>query len=448
MKITTDSRKLWLDCLGLIKKKISDQAFQTWFDSLSLSGCTGEEITLQVPNRFHYEWLESKYSTIINDAIGQVFGKKLNINYSIVVKKEAPIEENIEKIEKLIPQSFHRASQLNNRYIFTNFIEGKGNQFAKAAASSVADGPGQTPFNPLVIYSNPGLGKTHLIQAIGNHIRSSQPKLRVIYVTSEKFMLDFINSIQNNNSTNFAQSYRKVDILILDDVQFFQGKEQTQEQFFHLFNDLFQQGKQIVLTTDRHPNELTNLKDRLVSRFQSGLIVDIQPPDLETRIAILMKKAENEKLNIPYDVTEFLASSIKDDIRMMEGAMVKLLALSSLTKQDITQSLAKKVIQDVLGSAALKKVSMKQICKAVAQEMDVSEKKLYAKSRVAGVVSARHLAMFLCRELTQNSLVHIGAHFGKRDHATVIHACKTVESRMTQDAHLNKLIDSISTQLQ
>ena len=448
MKITTDNRKLWAECLNLIKQKISDQAFQTWFDSLSLSDCSGEEITLQVPNRFHYEWLESKYSKIINDSIARVFGRQLNINYSIVVKKEAPIEENIEKLEKLIPQSFHRASRLNSRYIFTNFIEGKGNQFAKAAATSVADGPGQTPFNPLVIYSNPGLGKTHLIQAIGNHIRSSQPKLRVIYVTSEKFMLDFINSIQNNNSTNFAQSYRKVDILILDDVQFFQGKEQTQEQFFHLFNDLFQQGKQIVLTTDRHPNELTNLKDRLVSRFQSGLIVDIQPPDLETRIAILMKKAENEKLNIPYDVTEFLASSIKDDIRMMEGAMVKLLALSSLTKQDITQSLAKRVIQDVLGSSALKKISMKQICKAVAQETDVSEKKLYAKSRVADVVAARHLAMFLCRELTQNSLVHIGAHFGKRDHATVIHACKTVEGRVTQDAHLNKLIDSISTQLQ
>ena len=344
MKIKTDNAALWRECLAFIQKNISEQAFQTWFDSLSLASCDGEEMTLQVPNRFHYEWLESKYSNIINDAVIQTFGKQLNINYSVIVKKEAPLEDNIEKIEKLIPQSFHRASQLNSRYTFANFIEGKGNQFAKAAATSVADGPGQTPFNPLVIYSNPGLGKTHLIQAIGNHLLANQPKLRVIYVTSEKFMLDFIHSIQNNNSTNFAQSYRKVDILILDDVQFFQGKEQTQEQFFHLFNDLFQQGKQIVLTTDRHPNELTNLKDRLVSRFQSGLIVDIQPPDLETRIAILMKKAENEKLNIPYDVTEFLASSVKDDIRMMEGAMVKLLALSSLTKQDITQALAKKVL--------------------------------------------------------------------------------------------------------
>ena len=448
MKITSDNRKLWEECLKYIKNNISEQAFQTWFDSLVFLGCGNDEITLQVPNRFHYEWLESKYSAIIRRSIKKVFGQPLGVNYSVLVKKESSLEENIEKIEKLIPQSFHRASQLNSRYTFSNFIEGKGNQFAKAAASSVADGPGQTPFNPLVIYSNPGLGKTHLIQAIGNHILQNQPKLRVIYVTSEKFMLDFIHSIQNNNSTQFAQSYRKVDILILDDVQFFQSKEQTQEQFFHLFNDLFQQGKQIVLTTDRHPNELTNLKDRLVSRFQSGLIVDIQPPDLETRIAILMKKAENEKLSIPYDVTEFLASSVKDDIRMMEGAMIKMLALSSLTKQDITQNLAKKVIQDILGRSALKRISMKQICKAVAQEMEISETKLYAKSRVADVVSARHVAMFLCRELTQNSLMHIGSHFGKRDHATVIHACKAVESRMSQDAHLNKIIDKISTQLQ
>jgi chromosomal replication initiator protein len=448
MKITSDYTKLWSECLVHIKKNVSEQAYDTWFDSLVIISCNGSQLTLQVPNRFHYEWLEQKYSKIIEEAIAKTFGQNLSVHYSVLVKKDDDIKENVEKIEKLIPQTFHRASQLNSRYTFANFIEGKGNQFAKAAASSVADGPGQTPFNPLVIYSNPGLGKTHLIQAIGNHILKNQSEKRVIYVTSEKFMLDFIHSIQNNNSTQFAQAYRKVDILILDDVQFFQSKEQTQEQFFHLFNDLFQQGKQIVLTTDRHPNELTNLKDRLVSRFQSGLIVDIQPPDLETRIAILMKKAEHEKLNIPYDVTEFLATSIKDDIRMMEGAMVKLLALSSLTKQDVTIDLVKKVIKDVLGENALKKISMKQICKTVAEEMDITESKLYAKSRVADIVAARHVAMFLCRDLTQNSLIHIGNHFGKRDHATIIHACKTVEARMAQDAHLNKLIENIKLQLQ
>ncbi|SVC91141.1 uncharacterized protein METZ01_LOCUS343995, partial [marine metagenome] len=326
-------------------------------------------------------------------------------------------------------------------------IEGKGNQFAKAAASSVADSPGQTPFNPLLIYSSPGLGKTHLLQAIGNHVLHTNQKIKVVYVTSEKFMLDFIFAIQNNKSTKFAQSYRNIDVLLLDDVQFFQTKEQTQEQFFHLFNDLFQQGKQIVLTTDRHPNELTHLKDRLVSRFQSGLIVDIQPPDLETRIAILMKKAENEKLEIPYDVTEFLATSFTEDIRMMEGAMVKILALSSLTNTDITKSLSKAVIQDILGDKAFKKISMKEICKRVSRATEISETKLYSKSRQANIVFARHVAMFLCRELTDNSLVHIGNHFGKRDHATIIHACKTIEEKTNNDKHACELVDKIKSEL-
>jgi chromosomal replication initiator protein len=237
-------------------------------------------------------------------------------------------------------------------------FEGRGNQFAKAAASSVADSPGQTPFNPLLIYSTPGLGKTHLLQAIGNHILKSSKDTRVVYVTSEKFMLDFISSIQNNKSTEFARSYRNHDVLLLDDVQFFQTKEQTQEQFFHLFNDLFQQGKQIVLTTDRHPNELTQLKQRLVSRFQSGLIVDIQPPDLETRIAILMNKAKREGLDIPYEVTEFIASSIKEDIRSMEGALIKLLALASLKRENITIELSRQVIEDIIGAEALSQLSL------------------------------------------------------------------------------------------
>ena len=440
--------ELWGNCLLYIKDRIQDQAFQTWFDGIIATNLNEEGITLQVPNQFHYEWLESKYRNLIDNALKEYASHPLIVNYSIVISDKS-IEEipTLTSKEKPVPPGYQRKSQLNSRYIFENFIEGKSNQFAKAAALSVSETPGQTPYNPLLIYSNPGLGKTHLLQAIGNKLIMHNKNMRVVYLTSEKFMLDFISSIQKNRSTDFINNYRNVDMLLLDDAQFFQSKEQTQEQFFHLFNDLFQQGKQIVLTTDRHPNELTHLKDRLVSRFQSGLIVDIQPPDLETRIAILMKKAENEKLNIPYDVTEFLAASIKNDIRMMEGAMVKLLALSSLTKQDITLSLVKKVIKNILGESALKKISMKQICKIVASEMEITEPKLYAKSRIADVVAARHVAMFLCRELTQNSLIHIGNHFGKREHATVIHACKTIEGRMAQDAHLNKLIDNIKTQL-
>ena len=447
MKITADNNKLWRECLNQIKSNISEQAFETWFNSIDMVGCTGEEITLQVPNRFHYEWLESKYTEIISGAILSVFGSALKINYSVLIQQEEDSDTRADKVDSLIPKQFHRASQLNNRYTFSNFIEGKGNQFAKAAASSVADGPGQTPFNPLVIYSNPGLGKTHLIQAIGNHILKTQPNMKVIYVTSEKFMLDFINSIQNNSSTKFTQYYRNVDILILDDVQFFQSKEQTQEQFFHLFNDLFQQGKQIVLTTDRHPNELTELKQRLVSRFQSGLIVDIQPPDLETRIAILMNKAKNEGLDIPYDVTEFIASSIKEDIRSMEGALVKLLALASLKKEDITVDLSKQVIEDLIGAEALSQLSLNQISAMVAKTYKLTEKQLAGKTRTMELVNARHIAMFLCRELTSSSLISIGNFFGKRDHSTVIHACKTVEEKIANDAGFAKNIQNIKNKL-
>jgi len=446
MKTNTE---IWEQCLGLIKKNTAEQAFETWFESINLLDISNKQATLQVPNRFHYEWIESKYGSLISSCMKKCVGEKIAINYSIVINnKDDDINSNVKKIDELIPSVFHRASQLNNRYIFKNFIEGKGNQFAKAAATSVADGPGQTPFNPLLIYSNPGLGKTHLIQAIGNHILKAHPNLKIMYITSEKFMLDFIQSIQNNKSTQFAKSYRKVDVLLVDDVQFFQTKEQTQEQFFHLFNDLFQQGKQIILTTDKHPNKLVHLKDRLVSRFQSGLIVDIQPPDFETRIAILMKKAENEKLDIPFDIIEFIAGAIKDDIRVMEGALLKLLALSSLKQADITISLAKEVITNLLGEMAFEQISLDQICKLVAGHFNVPEKKLYSKSRIASIVSARHVAMFLCRELTKNPLIFIGKHFGKRDHSTVIHACKVVEEKIINDKMMKKNINLLKKQLQ
>jgi len=444
-----DNNKLWSEFLNVIRMELSSQAYQTWFESINLLSLENKEITIEVPNRFHYEWLDSKYDALIKNTLEQVFGQSLSIKYSIVINTNRGNGSDVRapKTEDLIPKQYHPASQLNNRYTFKNFVEGRGNQFAKAAASSVADSPGQTPFNPLLIYSTPGLGKTHLLQAIGNHILQSGQKSRIVYVTSEKFMLDFISSIQNNKSTDFAKSYRNNDVLLLDDAQFFQTKEQTQEQFFHLFNDLFQQGKQIVLTTDRHPNELTQLKERLVSRFQSGLIVDIQPPDLETRIAILMNKAKNEHLDIPYDVTEFIASSIKEDIRSMEGALVKLLALASLKKEDITIDLSKQVIEDVLGHDALSQISLSQISRLVAKEFNLQEKKLLGKSRKMELVNARHVAMFLCREITGCSLISIGSHFGNRDHSTVIHACRAVEDRVSKDGSFSKTVLSLKSQL-
>ena len=440
----------WNNSLNIIKGELSSQAYQTWFESINMVSVDSDEITIEVPNRFHYEWLDSKYQNVIKQALKATFKKSLNIKYSVIINTEPEttnIQNTASAISELIPKKFHRASQLNRRYTFKNFVEGRGNQFAKAAASSVADSPGQTPFNPLLIYSTPGLGKTHLLQAIGNHILQNSKDTRVVYVTSEKFMLDFISSIQNNKSTDFAKSYRNNDVLLLDDVQFFQTKEQTQEQFFHLFNDLFQQGKQIVLTTDRHPNELTQLKQRLVSRFQSGLIVDIQPPDLETRMAILMNKSKNENLDIPYEVTEFIASSIKADIRSMEGALVKLLALASLKKEDITVDLSKKVIEDIIGEAALSQVSMTQITSEVSKTYKVTAKQLMGKTRKMEVVNARHISMFLCREMTSSSLLSIGKFFGNRDHSTVIHACKMIEEKIAADNSFAKDIKNIKNQL-
>ena len=442
----------WNNCLTIIKGELSNQAYQTWFDSINLIGVDDSEITIEVPNRFHYEWLNSKYKTVIQQALKAAFGKVLNIKYSVIINTVPEQSNNAmanttAALSDLIPKKYHRASQLNRRYTFKNFVEGRGNQFAKAAASSVADSPGQTPFNPLLIYSTPGLGKTHLLQAIGNHILKNSKNTRVVYVTSEKFMLDFISSIQNNKSTDFAKSYRNNDVLLLDDVQFFQTKEQTQEQFFHLFNDLFQQGKQIVLTTDRHPNELTQLKRRLVSRFQSGLIVDIQPPDLETRMAILMNKSKNENLDIPYEVTEFIAASIKEDIRAMEGALVKLLALASLKNEDITIDLSRRVVQDIIGEAALSQISLEQITSEVSTTYNVSNKQLVGKTRKMEVVQARHISMFLCREMTSCSLLSIGAYFGNRDHSTVIHACKVIEEKITKDSSFAKDIKNIKNHL-
>ena len=439
----------WNNFLKYIQSEITNQSFQTWFSNIKLLHIGEDEITIEVPNRFHYEWLDSKYDQLISLGIKKTFNKNLRTKYTVGMSQNHDSNSSgFKLVEDLIPKkTYHRASKLNSRYVFKNFIEGKGNQFAKAAASSVADSPGQTPFNPLLIYSTPGLGKTHLLQAIGNHILQINAQIKVVYVTSEKFMLDFISAIQNNKSTVFAQSYRDVDVLLLDDVQFFQTKEQTQEQFFHLFNELFQQGKQIVLTTDRHPNELTQLKARLVSRFQSGLIVDIQPPDLETRIAILMNKAENENLDIPYDVTEFIASAITEDIRSMEGALVKLLALASLTKKDITIELAQKVIEGILGPDAVKKTTLSLVAIYVAKKYSVNEKKLAGKSRKMEIVLARHVAMFLCRDITSSSLISIGKFFGNRDHSTVIHACKTIEEKMQSDPGLESVIKNLKSNI-
>ena len=443
-----EKEKFWQQCLDKIKNKITDQAFETWFKAVDIISLNKEEINLQVPNEFHYEWLESKYRHLIDEIIIEVGDHPKVVNYSVMIS-----DKNINEIPKLddknvlAPVQYKKNKQLNERYTFNVFVEGKGNQFAKAAALSVAENPGQTPFNPLLIYSPPGLGKTHLLQSIGNQIITSKPNYKLIYITGERFMFDFINSIQKNKTSDFSNKYRNIDMLLLDDAQFFKNKEQTQEQFFHLFNYLYQDGKQIILTSDQHPNKMDGFKERLISRFQSGLVVDIQPPDLETRIAILMNKAEHDQLEIPYEVMEFMASNIQGDIRTLEGALVNLLALSSLKKEDINLGLAKLVLEKHVGKTKMNQINVQQIIQIVALTMKVKEKEIIGKGRNMEVAFARQLAMFLSKKLINTSLANIGKQIGKRDHSTVIHACKTIEMKMKDDVSIKTLVEKIETSL-
>ena len=441
--MTPEIKNLWGDALSYIRSKIEETAFQTWFEGLEINAMNEDSITLIVPNRFHYEWLESKYRSLINNAIKSAFGKSLIVNYSVMIteKKADDIPKFKDLKKDVIPPGYHRPTNLNDRYVFQNFIEGKGNQFARAAAISVTDKPGQTLFNPLLIYSSPGLGKTHLIQAAGNRMIRKNRSVRVLYITGEKFMLDFIASIQQNKSSDFVNFYRKIDMLLLDDVQFFVGKEQTQEQFFHLFNDLYQKEKQIILTTDRHPRKLVGLQERLVSRFQSGLITDIQPPDLETRIAIIMNEAKHGGINIDYSIVEFIANSVTKDIRVMKSLLVRLQALSTLKNIDIDIDLCKTVIRENLGDVKLQNITFIQILSYVAKKYNINKRKILGKTRSQETVAARQIVMFLTRSLTNLSLKNIGRELGGRDHSTVIHSCNLVDKKIKESSSFRKKME-------
>ena len=439
----------WNKALLYIKSKIEDTAFQTWFEGLEVNMVSNDSITLLVPNRFHYEWLESKYRHLIHDALKDSFGKSFVVNYSVLLteKSSDEIPSFKKKENNIIPRGYNRSSNLNNRYSFENFIEGKGNQFARAAAISVTDKPGQTLFNPLLIYSSPGLGKTHLIQAAGNRMVRKNKSFRVLYITGEKFMLDFISSIQKNKSSDFTKFYRNTDMLLLDDVHFLEGKEQTQEQFFHLFNDLYQRGKQIILTTDRHPRNLVGLKERLVSRFQSGLIADIQPPDLETRIAIIRNDAKHNGLELDYSITEFIANTIKKDVRIMKSVLIRLQALSALKNIDISMDLCRQVISENFGYDTVQRITLKQILGYVCEKQKVGKSRVLGKGRSQEIALSRQIIMFLSRELTSLSLKKIGIELGKRDHSTVIHACKIIEERIEKNPSFKKLIEQYKHEL-
>jgi len=440
---------VWENISDTVRSSITEQTYATWFEPIRPVSITDFEITIEVPSKFYYEWIDSHYKNVILGAIKKETGNDVQLNFKIAGKNNGEQTNQKNQVKNILlsgkARDYDRGSKLSGRYVFNTFVEGPNNQFARAAALSVAKSPGQTSFNPLLIYGGVGLGKTHLMQAIGNQVLSKQINAKVKYTTSEKFTTDFVSAIKSNKTSEFSSRYRECDVLLLDDAQFLQKKEQTQEQFFHTFNELYQRGKQIVLTTDRHPSELYGLKDRLVSRFQSGLAVDIQKPNLETRIAILQSKAEQDSLDIPDEITEFIAKNIKDNIRVMEGALVKLLAYSSLFHIPITLDLARKVLKETLGRDDIKVLNIEDIIRGVSGATNVSENKLISRGRTMEVAQARQIAMYLCRELVGTSLGDIGLHFGGRDHSTVIHACRNIEKKMATDSTFNIKVQSVKS---
>jgi len=467
------ARAVWSACLDRIRESVNTQSFKTWFEPMVPLNLRGGKLTVQVPSQFFYDWLEEHYYTVINETIATVLGKEAHLEYSVRTDEpQIDLEYGISpppapRADRRTfppqPNSFTLPAQpaaaggktepgvfqtfLNSRYTFENFIKGDSNQLARAAASAVANNPGGTSFNPLVIYGGTGLGKTHLIQAIGNHALANGKASRVIYVSSERFTVEFVEAIQRDTTSEFAGFYRSMDILIVDDIQFFAGKERTQDHFFHTFNELHQLGRQIVLSSDRPPKELKGLDDRLLSRFQWGLTSDIQPPDLETRIAILLKKSENEGISIPQDVVECIATNVTSNIRELEGCLISLMAKASLEGREISVDLAREVIKVVVGDVR-SPLTIETIQRTVCEYFNIPEDLIRAKTRKQEIVNARQVAMYLAKELTNCSLKTIGLHFGGRDHSTVIHAYQSVEDQMRIDQKYQTNVQQIRRRLQ
>ncbi|MFQ6603957.1 MAG: chromosomal replication initiator protein DnaA [Fidelibacterota bacterium] len=437
----------WLKAKNEIRNTLPDHAFNTWFEPVNAIALTKDELILEVPNQFFYEWLKSHYQGLLEKTVNQAGENKVAIKFTV----SASASEKPESWQRLQPSEpappSRQRTLLNKKYTFSNFIEGKNNQFAKAAALTVAESPGHDQFNPLVIYGGVGLGKTHLLHAIGNQIQETKPDAAVVLAPSEKFTRDFISSIRKNKTVEFAKMYRRADVLLIDDIQFFQGKEQTQEQFFHTFNDLYQTGKQIVMTADRYPGELDGLMDRLLSRFESGLSVDIQPPSFETRVAILMEMSEENGMELPYNLIEFIAMHVKSSVRDIESTLIRLLAYSSLSKEEIDQRLVKKVVQERLGKRLIAEVSAEDIIKRVSEITHIPEREIIGKSRKKNIAEARHLSIYLIRDILNMPLVNIGLHFSGRDHSTILHACRAIEERIQKEDRINNTVQTLKQQL-
>ncbi|AQX53001.1 chromosomal replication initiator protein DnaA [Priestia flexa] len=439
---------LWNGALAEIEKKLSKPSFETWLKSTKAHALQGDTLIITAPNDFARDWLESRYSNLIAETLYDLTGEELDVKFIIPLNQSeeefdlTPPTKNVSKEDgHEFPQSM-----LNSKYTFDTFVIGSGNRFAHAASLAVAEAPAKA-YNPLFIYGGVGLGKTHLMHAIGHYVLDHNPDAKVVYLSSEKFTNEFINSIRDNKAVEFRNKYRNVDVLLIDDIQFLAGKEQTQEEFFHTFNTLHEESKQIVISSDRPPKEIPTLEDRLRSRFEWGLITDITPPDLETRIAILRKKAKADGLVIPNEVMLYIANQIDSNIRELEGALIRVVAYSSLINKDINADLAAEALKDIIPSSKPKIITIQDIQQIVGQQFNVKLEDFKAKKRTKSVAFPRQIAMYLSRELTDFSLPKIGEEFGGRDHTTVIHAHEKISKLVQTDSQLQKHIKEISDSL-
>lgn len=463
---------LWTECLSKIRPRVNTQCYKTWFEPITPLRLRGGVLLLRVPSQFFSEWLEEHYYSLISETISELTGRETTIDYmvepedrdesglrqfSLFSDTHPPVAASVEQPGAPRTPSLRiqggkdlhapAATYLNPKYTFDNYITGESNQFARAAAHAVANNPGGTSFNPLVIYGGVGLGKTHLVHAIGNHTLHSGKTNRILYVSSEKFTVDFVEAIQKDSVADFSTHYRGVDVLLVDDIQFFAGKEKTQDVFFHTFNVLHQIGKQIVLSSDRPPKELKGLNERLISRFGWGLTADIQPPDLETRIAILRQKSSNENVELQNEVLEFIASNVTSNIRELEGCLISLLGRASLEGREPDIELSKEVVRSIVGEVRMH-ITIEEIQRVVCEHLGIPDDLIRAKTRKQEVVNARQIAMYLTKELTNSSLKTIGLHFGGRDHSTVIHAYQTVEDGMNTDPKQRQLVSLLRSKLE
>jgi chromosomal replication initiator protein len=453
---TKDPINIWKACLLKIKENVSMMTYNTWFLPIKPIELTDSTLKVQIPSQFFWEWIDEHFNGLITRSITDILGMEAKLTY-VIAEDMSFVDSGDTVSEKSIAQtiSFDKPkpkhtfeSNLNPRYTFDNFIKGEGNQLARAAAGAISDNPGGTSFNPLFLYGGVGLGKTHLIQAIGNQIAKNFPEKKVIYLSSDIFTVEFVESIQTNKVNEFSNFYRSMDVLIIDDIQFLIGKEKTQDLFFHIFNTLHQSRKQIILSSDKPPKDLKGLDERLISRFQWGLTADIQPPELETRIAILKRKAETYGMLVSNEILEYIATNITSNIRELEGCLIKLLASVSLNSKEINFELAKKTVKEIATDRKTSTLTIETITRVVCEHLSVAENKIRDKTRKKEIVLARQIAMYLAKNLTLSSLKTIGLHFGGRDHSTVIHACNTIEEYKVTDPSFGKILGEIKNKVE